>query len=400
MLSVSQLDIRRTDVEEKKTIRIGGLGPLTLPGIPWAGRELKDGMSLAVQQLNGSGGVLSNELTLLFEDTHGRPEAGIAAVQRLLDNRVHAFAGEFHSVVADAVVDLVQRSGLPFVCASATLDDITARRLGFVFRLAPPQSYGWAIYAEFLASEGFQHVVALQEDNSYWSNGSRAIEARLRKLGVRFTRLSAAPGLGDAMSWIRQVQAKQSDRPVPDILLLLMGYPEPLRSVVSEARNHSLVPPACFLGDPAGRAVFPDWWEITGTDAIQVPFLSYTRPDQPTAKGKRISVDFKNQYGREPTFVAFEGYDSVLVLARAFEDAGTTEPSNVCEALRSMELEGTRGTIKFSTEGEGVVHQQWKWPPVCVVAYSHARQGFSQTDLLWDAEHGRSGGTRSLRRAG
>ena len=32
---------------EEKVIRIGGLGPLTLPGIPWAGRELKDGMSLA-----------------------------------------------------------------------------------------------------------------------------------------------------------------------------------------------------------------------------------------------------------------------------------------------------------------------------------------------------------------
>lgn len=381
-------------------IRIGGLGPLTLPGIPWAGRELKDGMSLAVQQLNGSGGVLSRELTLLFEDTHGRPEAGIAAVERLLDERVHAFAGEFHSVVADALVERMQRSGLPFVCASATLDNLTARRLSFVFRLAPPQSYGWAIYADFLASQGFRHVVALQEDNLYWNNGSRAIEARLRNLGVRFTRLSVAPGQADAMSWIRQVQAMQSDSPVPDILLLLMAYPEPLRAVVREADNHGLVPPACFLGDPAGRTVFPDWWEIVGTDAIQVPFLSYTRPARPTANGKRISTDFKQQYGREPTFVAFEGYDSVLVLARAFEDAGTTEPSNVSEALRRMELEGTRGTIRFSTEREGVVHQQWKWPPVCVVAYSHARQAFSEADLLWDAEHGHSIGTKFLRRAG
>ena len=111
-------------------------------------------------------------------------------------------------------------------------------------------------------------------------------------------------------------------------------------------------------------------------------------------------MDFNKQYGREPTFVAFEGYDSVLVLARAFEDAETTEPSSVCEALRRIELEGTRGTITFSTEAEGVVHQQWKWPPVCVVAYSHARQGFAQTDLLWDAEHGHSIASGSLRRDG
>ncbi|MGB5081470.1 MAG: ABC transporter substrate-binding protein [Burkholderiales bacterium] len=226
------------------------------------------------------------------------------------------------------------------------------------------------------------------------------MEAQLGRWGVPFTRLSVAPGQADATSWIRQVQARQSEHLVPDILLLLMGYPEPLRSVVGEAHSRNLVPPACFLGDPAGRAVFPDWWEIAGTDATQVPFLSCTRPARPTGKGKRISMDFKTQYGREPTFVALEGYDSVLALARAFEGAGTTEPSNVCDAMRRMEFEGTRGTIKFSTEREGAVHQQWKWPPVCVVAFSHARQAFSETDLLWDAEHRQSFGAKSLHRAG
>ena len=386
-----------SDMETEKMIRIGGLGPLSLPGIPWAGRELQDGMALAVKQLNDSGGVLGRPLALLFEDTSGRPEAGVAAVEMLREEEVHAFAGEFHSVVADAIIELVQRSGLPFVCASATLDTITTRRLSCVFRLAPPQSYGWGIYADFLASEGFQHVVALQEDNLYWNSGSRAIEARLCKLGVQFTRLSVAAGMGDAASWIQQVLAKQLKPPAPDILLLLMAYPEPLRSVVGEARAHGLVPPACLLGDPAGRTVFPDWWEIAGTDTIQVPFLSYTRPGHLTSQGKQMSPEFEKRYGREPTFVALEGYDAILVLAHAFEDAGTTEPTKIRDALRRIELEGTRGTIRFSTEPTGVVHQQWRWPPVCVVAYSHAREAFSEAGFLWDAEHGHAIATKSLR---
>ena len=37
----------------------------------------------------------------------------MAAVGRLVAQRVHAFAGEFHSVIADAIVEVVQRSGLP-----------------------------------------------------------------------------------------------------------------------------------------------------------------------------------------------------------------------------------------------------------------------------------------------
>ncbi len=381
-------------------IRIGGLGPLSLPGIPWAGRELRDGMALAVERLNASGGLLGKRLTLLFEDTHGRPEAGAAPIKKLLRGQVHAFAGEFHSVVADAIVELVQRSGLPFVCASATLDAITARRLNCVFRLAPPQSYGWRTYADFLASAGFQHVVALQEDNQYWNGGSRAIAARLHELGVDFTRLSVASGTLDATAWIQRVQAMRSGQPTPDMLLLMMAYPEPLGSVIGEARAHGLVPRACFLGDPAGRTVFPDWWEVAGTQATQVPFLSYARPGGPTREGDRVSVEFKKQNGREPTFVTLEGYDSVLALARAFEGAGTTEPPAVRDALRRIEFQGTRGTISFSTEPAGAVHQQWKWPPVCVVAHSHAHQAFSEADVLWDAEYGDSMATRSLRAGG
>jgi len=97
--------------------------------------------------------------------------------------------------------------------------------------------------------------------------------------------------------------------------------------------------------------------------------------------------------GREPTFVALEGYDSVLAVARAIEAAAGTDPSQVCGALRRLEIGGTRGPIAFATQSEGVVHQQWRWPPVCVAAYREPRQRFSTAVLLWDAERGRTGAT-------
>ena len=384
----------------EQSIRVGGLGPLTLPGLSWAGHELKDGMTLAVEQLNGTGGVVGRPLTLLFEDTQGRPQVGLAAVEKLFGERIHFFAGEFHSVVADAIVESIQRLGLPFLCASATMDSVTARRLSVVFRLAPPQSYGWSVYADRLASHGFKHVVALQEDNLYWNSGSRVIETRLHNFGGRFTRLSLTAGSTEVVTCIRQVQGMRSEHPAPDILLMLVAYPEPFVSLASEASRHGLVPPECFLGDPAGRVACQDRWGVVGTEALRVPFLSYTRPKHSPEEGQRMSKEFKSRFGREPTFVAYEGYDSVLVLARACADAGTVEPGAVCNSLRNIAVLGTRGTIQFSTEPNGVVHQQWKWPPVCVVAYSQPQQTFPEADLLWDAEDGRPGRARLLRGAG
>jgi ABC-type branched-subunit amino acid transport system substrate-binding protein len=260
-----------------------------------------------------------------------------------------------------------------------------------IFRLAPPQSYGWSVYADCLASHGFQHVVALQEDNPYWNSGARVIEARLDNLGVRFTRL---PLIGGSTACIRQVQGMRSEHPAPDILLMLVAYPEPFVSLAREASEHGLVPPACFLGDPAGRVACQDQWGVVGTGAMSVPFLSYLQSEHSTAEGQRISKEFKGRFGREPTFVAYEGYDSVLVFARACADAGSVAPGAVCDSLRKISVLGTRGIIRFSTEPDGVVHQQWKWPPVCVVAYARPQQTLAEADLLWDAEHGHSGRAR------
>ena len=103
-----------------------------------------------------------------------------------------------------------------------------------------------------------------------------------------------------------------------------------------------------------------------------------------------MATAFEQRFGREPTFVACEGYDSVLVLAQAFASAGITEPTAVCSALRKVAVPGTRGTIRFATEADGVVHQQWKWPPVCVVAYTRPEHTDAAADVLWDGQH-RSG---------
>jgi ABC-type branched-subunit amino acid transport system substrate-binding protein len=381
----------------ENTIGIGGLGPLSSPGISWAGHELRDGMALAVQHVNAAGGILGKSLAFIFEDTCGHTNAGLAAVEKLINDGIDAFAGEYHSLVANVFLDRIQESGLPFVCASCTLDAITERRLSSVFRLAPPQSYGWRIYADFLGVEGFRHVVALQEENQYWNSGSKAIELRLQELGVRFTRLSAAPGSVDPRWWIRQVQSIASYDPCPDMLLLLLSDENAVQVTMDEARSCGFVPPYCFFGDPAGRTGFPEWWQTAPAVSTKVPFLSYMRWSGLTRIGRRMIREFEKQHARQPTFVALEGYDSVLALARAFEEAGGADPESVCSALRRVAVEGTRGTINFSSEPNGVVHQQWKWPPVCVMAYDRAPRQFGEAELFWDSQLGLANAANRLR---
>ena len=342
-------------------------------------------MQLAVRQINNAGGVGCRVLELIFEDTSGLPAAGLDAVDKLARREVDVLAGEYHSMVANAVVAEVDRLRVPFVCASATLDAITARRLRHVFRIAPPQSYGWRAYASYLAATGISRIFAVIEHGTYWQAGAAVIESRLLESGISFTRLwiDSEDGIAGAIDGI---QASIGGVPTPHMLLLLVSRPEHLRSIVHEVRKRRLNSPSLILGDPAGRTIFHDWWDAAGADAIGIPFLAYERPGRLTARGESAARDFETEYGREPSFVALEGYDAVVVLEAGVRAAGSVDPAAVCHALRQTEVQGTRGTIAFSTEPAGVVHQQWKWAPTCVVAFRAGRQRLSSSELLWDAE--------------
>ena len=67
--------------------------------------------------------------------------------------------------------------------------------------------------------------------------------------------------------------------------------------------------------------------------------------------------------GGTPSFVAFEGYDTILVLARALDSSWA-----------SVSVEGTRGQITFART-PGVNVWQWAWPPVQVVDRDPADPG-------------------------
>jgi ABC-type branched-subunit amino acid transport system substrate-binding protein len=375
-------------------IVLGGVGPLTPPGIAWAGRELLAGMELAVQDVNAEGGIGGRRLELVFGDTHGDPDAGVEALGRLHAAGACALVGEFHSVVANALAEEADRMAIPFLCSSATLDAITARRSPYVFRLAPPQSRGWRIYADFLLARGFRQVIEVIREDLYWTSGADVIRRRLEPEGVRVTRITvnredSAPAIAERAGAFAGPESRS-------IALLLVGYPQPLEAIVRALGDRGLLTGRLALGDPAGRAIFPDWWETAGEHGAAASFLSYQLPGRLTQTGWNVTAAFSKSQGREPSFVALEGYDTIAVLAHALERTRTSAPESICAALRTVAAPGTRGAVRFAVEPEGAVHQQWAWPPVCVAARGDPGRRLSEANVLWPSKEALKLSDRSL----
>ena len=339
------------------TIRVGALAPLSRPGFLEAGRHLRAGVELAVTEINEAGGVDGRPLELLLRDTAGTAARAPEAVRGLVVEGAVAVVGEYHSVVAHAAAGAAVESGLPFVCSSAVLDAVVDAPTDIVARIAPAQSYCWRVYADFLVAAGYRHVALVVQPDLYWSSGARVLKASLAEHGV-------------AVSFT-EFDALITDVLVADVVLLLVGYPEPAVSLVKAVRAEPRLA-GVRIGDPAGRVEFPEWMALVGELGADLPFLRYL-PPRLGPLGERVAEGLARLLGETASFVAFEGYDAVQVVAEALRIGGV-DRQGVAEALGSpgLQVAGTRGTIRFSRDAGNVL--QWAWPPVQVAAHRDARR--------------------------
>ncbi|WP_369182699.1 ABC transporter substrate-binding protein [Streptomyces sp. Y1] len=341
------------------SVRIGALAPLTRPGWAEAGRHLLAGLELGVRDVNAAGGIAGRPLELLVRDTAADPRRAEAAVDELAALGVVALAGEYHSVVARAVAARAAGLGLPYLCSSAVLDALTDEPADRVARLCPAQSHGWRIYADHLLAAGHRDIAVATQPSVYWAAGTRILREHLAARGGTVAEL-------DLTALDPAAVCDELARRGATAVLLLAGHPEPAASLVRAVRADQRLAEV-LIGAPAGQPEFAEWAALLGADGSGIPFLRY-RPDELDPLGARVEAELREGLGGAPSFVAFEGYDTVAVLADVLRSGGSSG------AWSGVDVEGTRGRIRFSRV-PGVSVWQWAWPPVQVVDRDPADTG-------------------------
>ena len=159
-------------------------GALHRPRVPRKILHLLAGLELAVRDVNNTGGIGGLPLELVIRDTAADPQRAAAAVDELAGLGVVALAGEYHSVVARAAAARADALGVPFLCSSAVLDALTEQPTQWVARLAPAQSYGWQLFADFLLSAGHSRIAVATQPSVYWASGVGILRDYLASRGT------------------------------------------------------------------------------------------------------------------------------------------------------------------------------------------------------------------------
>jgi branched-chain amino acid transport system substrate-binding protein len=185
-----------------ETIRIGYLGPLT--GIfAQAGKDMLDGLKLALEQINYQAG--GRKIELFEEDTEGNTATALAKYRKLVDHdKIHVLTGVLLANVGYSLVPQIERDQLPTLFLT-TPDDLTKRKIA-----------KWILRSNFAASQimhplgdyaaktlKYRRVAAIAMDNAFGheeiggfqrvfeDNGGKVVQ----KLWVPLNALDFAPYL-------------------------------------------------------------------------------------------------------------------------------------------------------------------------------------------------------------
>jgi ABC-type branched-subunit amino acid transport system substrate-binding protein len=160
------------------------------------------------------------------------------------------------------------------------------------------------------------------------------------KLGMQVVFFDAiTPGKDDYRSTLTAIRASGADT------LYFTGYPGEAGVVVRQAKELGL-PIRLTGGDGSTELVKAAGAAAEGFVATTAPLPAFL------PSGEAFTQNFNQRFGRAPGPYSMDEYDAVRVLANAIFWAGSTDPKDIVEALRTTRHQGLTGEIFFDEKGD------------------------------------------------
>ncbi len=329
-------------------IVFGVVGPFT-GSLSTYGDSVRRGVELAVKDLNENGGLLGKKIRCLMEDDQGDSGQVLSAYNKLIDD-VDFLFGEVTSGNSEILVAQANSDKVLTIAPCATADGITKGR-EYIFRTCFLDNSQGKAMAEF-AKDGLnikKVSIAYDEADDYSKGVAKAFKERATELGIEvdfFDGGLKAKDNDQRASIVQKLVDKNSDAIFAPI------YYEDAAALAKELRSAEYKKP--LLGADGYDGIL-NQLEGAGdfTPANNVFFSNHYCATEDNIV--EFANKFNKAYGSNPTSFAALAYDSVMLVAKAIENANSIDTEKVKEALASIKFDGgLTGDISFDKEGDPI----------------------------------------------
>ena len=304
---------------DKERILIGAFGPLTGPA-SWIGLGARDGMQLAVDEINANGGINGRKLRLQFEAAQ-TPAESVAAVKKLVEqDAVFALVLGSGSTGAAAAADYLREAQVPSYNIVGATPKIRQPFSKHIFNGVFPSAATIATSFVQEALRGKPKKVAIITGTYELPQALlMSVEPQLKNAGVEI----AAKQSFDLGAKDFTAQLVEAARAKPDVILFIGHYTEaaPALRQAPElgARNARWVLDISAISDS-----LPEIAGSASEGVRSIWMFPYYFNDRAPAM-RNFEAKWRKKYGTpqgRPNYVDMNGYGDMYVMAVALRKAG------------------------------------------------------------------------------
>jgi branched-chain amino acid transport system substrate-binding protein len=317
-------------------IRIGLSGPFSGGSSPM-GESMRNGIRLAVQEINAIGGIHGRSIELIERDDQANNELGAKIATELTRMKVAASIGIVNTGVGLASIDIYQQARIPLMVAVSTGPVLTRRYAppaapaNFIFRVSPTLDLEARMLAADLKKRSISKVALLADETPYGDSGANAFADAARQAGVELvTTQRFKIGDHDMSRQLKSARAAGA------------------QAVVGWGIGPELAQIARGMSSMAWRVPFMGSWTLSMRNFIDAAGSAgegallpqtFIQDAGSTAKNSFL-LAYRRQFSTDlipSPMSAAQGYDGMHLLALALRQAKTVDGDAIRKALENLE---------------------------------------------------------------
>jgi branched-chain amino acid transport system substrate-binding protein len=313
-----------------------------------SGTNFKNGVELAVKEINAAGGILGRKIETTTADTQSNPGVAKGLAQKAVDDGVLAVFGPvFSGSILVSMAETRKAETPNFTGGEAAA--ITKQGNPYIFRTSFTQDTAMPKVARYIANTLKAKTVALiYVNNDFGKGGKDALVKALEPLGVKVTTdISTDQNQVDFSAAV--LKAKQANT---DVIFCYTNEEESAR-LLRELRKQGVTKPIVGETVLTSQKVI----ELAGDAANGAVAHVGLSVDAPIPAMRAFRAKFEKEWKFTPDHNGIKGYTGVYILKAAIEKAGKPDRQLVAKTLHGLSLKaadhpGILMDVSFDANGD------------------------------------------------
>jgi branched-chain amino acid transport system substrate-binding protein len=316
----------------QNTIKLASIVELSGPGAT-SGTNFKNGVELAIKEINSAGGVMGKKLETTVNDTTTNPGVALALTKKAIDQDVFAIFGPVFSGSIMVSMKESQKAEIPNWTGGEAAS-ITLQGNPYIFRTSFTQATAMPKIARYISDNAkVKNLAIVYVNNDFGKGGLDMIKKALANSGTKITdEISTDQGQVDFSAAV--LKAKNSNA---DALFAYVNEDESAR-LLRELKKQGYNKPVIGETTLTGQKVI----ELAGDAANGAIAHVGLTIDAPNPEMLKFKAKFYQDYKYFPDHNGVKGYLGVYTLKAAIEKAGKIDRKAVAAAMKGLKIEAKK----------------------------------------------------------